>query len=70
MQATVFSFDESTRAGSVVTDTGARHEFDVDVFDASGLRLLRKGQRLRVELDDDRVVALTIVTLPAVAPLD
>jgi len=69
MQATVLTFDESTREGAVVTDAGVRHSFDPDVFDASGLRLLRKGQRLRVELKGDRVVALTIVTLPPAAPI-
>jgi cold shock CspA family protein len=65
MQATVARFDEPTGTGSVVFDDGVELPFDANAFARSGLRLLRLGQRVRVELaaDGRRVVALTILTL-------
>ena len=42
-----------------------RLPFAAGAFDASGLRLLRLGQRVRIETDDaGRVLRLTIPTLP------
>ncbi|MCU1537731.1 MAG: 2-phospho-L-lactate guanylyltransferase CofC [Humibacillus sp.] len=61
MQATVHSYDPQTGAGSVLTDDGLRLPFDAPTVDASGLRLLRTGQRLTVEVADDVVVSLRIV---------
>ncbi|HEX3004698.1 MAG TPA: hypothetical protein VHO27_10820 [Angustibacter sp.] len=61
MQASVHEFDRSTGAGSVLLDDGTRLPFVADAFERSGLRLLRVGQRLTVEVVDDRVVALRIV---------
>ena len=52
MQASVHSFDEQTGAGSVLLDDGRRVSFAADVFAASGLRRLRSGQRLTVELSE------------------
>ena len=67
-QGTVASFDVATRTGAVLLDDGLRLPFDAPVFNRSGLRTLRFGQRVQLELgggDDHRVVtALTIVTLP------
>jgi len=65
MQATVRSFDAHTRSGDVLLDDGSVRTFDAPAFDASGLRLLRSGQRVRLRTDaDGRVVFLTIATLP------
>lgn len=64
MQGTVFSFDELTSSGTVVLDTGRRLDFAPEVFAASGLRLLRLGQRVQIEVHDDHITALTIITLP------
>ena len=61
MQATVHTFDPETRTGSVLRDDGVRLSFDAHTFDDSGLRLLRAGQRLTVEVVDDVVVAMRIV---------
>lgn len=61
MQGSVHEFDHATGAGSVLLDDGTRLPFAPDAFELSGLRLLRVGQRLTVEIDDDRVVALRIV---------
>ena len=46
MQGTVATFDERTGAGSVVLDDGTAVEFPGAAFAASGLRLLRPGQRV------------------------
>jgi 2-phospho-L-lactate guanylyltransferase len=46
VQGTVATFDERTGAGSVVLDDGRTVEFPGAAFTASGLRLLRPGQRV------------------------
>ena len=61
MQASVHTFDPETRTGSVLRDDGVRLSFDASTFDDSGLRLLRVGQRLTVEVVDDVVVSMRIV---------
>ena len=65
VQATVATFDPATGAGTVLHDDGRRESFGAAAFAAGGLRLLRLGQRVRLEYDDDdRVVRITIFTLP------
>jgi hypothetical protein len=65
MQATVRDYDEATRSGDVLLDDGTVIGFEADAFDLSGLRLLRLGQRVRLDLDDaGRVRSLTIATFP------
>jgi 2-phospho-L-lactate guanylyltransferase len=66
VQGTVRTFDAATRSGSVLLDDGTDLPFDAMAFDASGLRLLRIGQRVRIRLADDglRIGWLTIATLP------
>lgn len=62
------TFDPVTRSGSVLLDDGVSLGYDTAAFDAGGVRLLRVGQRVRVEVHDDggdrRVTYLTIATLP------
>jgi cold shock CspA family protein len=64
VQATVATFDPDTGSGTVLTDDGRRIPYDGAAFAAGGLRLLRTGQRVRLETAGDRVVRLTIATLP------
>lgn len=66
MQATVRSYDGGTRSGSVFTDDGTVLSFGPDALAASGLRLLRPGQRvhLRCAGDPPRITALTLPTSP------
>jgi hypothetical protein len=65
VQATVRNFDAETRAGDVLLDNGAVLTFDAAAFDPSGLRLLRIGQRVRVDLDVAGAVAfITLSTFP------
>jgi cold shock CspA family protein len=49
MQATVRSFDADTRTGSLLLDDGSELSFDADAVDRGGLRLLRPGQRVRLD---------------------
>ena len=62
-QATVATFDAETGSGTVLTDDGRRIPFDPAAFAAGGLRLLRPGQRVRMEIADGRIVRITILTL-------
>jgi 2-phospho-L-lactate guanylyltransferase len=65
VQATVRSFDPDTHAGELLLDDGSPLSFPARAFDASGLRLLRLGQRVRVEIDATGVVTrVTLATLP------
>jgi 2-phospho-L-lactate guanylyltransferase len=65
VQATVRTFDPRTRSGEVLLDDGRAMQFPARAFDASGLRLLRLGQRVRLRLDGDGAIEfLTIATLP------
>ena len=63
VQATVATFDPGTGAGTVLLDDGRPAAFDADAFAAGDLRLLRLGQRVRLEYAGDRVVRVTIHTL-------
>ena len=64
MQATVRFFDERTRTGEVLLDDGSAVPLPARAFDASGLRLLRLGQRVRLRLDEAGAIEfLTIATL-------
>jgi 2-phospho-L-lactate/phosphoenolpyruvate guanylyltransferase len=67
VQATVRSFDAVTRSGTVLLDDGTELPYGSSAFDASGVRLLRLGQRVRIEVDQTpsgrQVSFLTIATL-------
>ncbi|MGF0169929.1 hypothetical protein ACQF36_05185 [Streptomyces sp. Marseille-Q5077] len=64
MQATAYTYDEATRSGSVLLDDGTPVSFDAPAFDAGGLRLLRPGQRVRIETEGDgEALRITLVTL-------
>ncbi len=49
MQATVASFDPRSGAGTVLLDDGVELPFEGEALLGSGLRLLRPGQRVRLE---------------------
>ncbi|MFI2208221.1 hypothetical protein [Streptomyces sp. NPDC020141] len=64
MQATSYTYDFETRGGSVLLDDGTPVEFDAAAFDAGGLRLLRPGQRVRIETEGEgENLRITLVTL-------
>lgn len=62
MQATVKEFDADSRRGTVLLDDGTELGFDAAAFDASGLRLVRPGQRVRVRMAGGRLTAVTLAT--------
>ncbi|CAM5693994.1 Phosphoenolpyruvate guanylyltransferase OS=Streptomyces antimycoticus OX=68175 GN=fbiD PE=3 SV=1 [Streptomyces antimycoticus] len=66
MQGTAYTYDPETRAGSVLLDDGTPLPFDTAAFDAGGLRMLRPGQRVRIEVagegEQRRVVLVTLQT--------
>jgi len=66
MQATVHEFDASAQTGSVIQDDGVLLPFDSAAFATSGLRLLRLGQRLTVDVVEGRVTAMRIVGIEPV----
>ncbi len=67
MQATVRRFEPDTRSGTVLLDDGTEIPFDAAAFDAGGLRLVRFGQRVRIDVAGSgaalRVTFLTLATL-------
>jgi cold shock CspA family protein len=63
MQGTVATYNESTRSGTVFLDDGSRVSFDAAALEGTGLRLLRPGQRVRIEGTPDAVRRLQILTL-------
>lgn len=50
VQATVRSHDPQTGAGTVLTDDGVQLSYSGKVFADAGLRHLRLGQRVRIEI--------------------
>ncbi|MGW1796580.1 cold-shock protein [Streptomyces sp. NPDC001984] len=66
MQATAYTYDPETRSGQVLLDDGTPVPFHASAFDAGGLRLLRPGQRVRIETepaDGGEGLRITLVTL-------
>lgn len=67
MQATVASYDPRSGAGTVLLDDGVELPFEGEAVRGSGLRLLRPGQRVRLETTgapSPVVQSLQILTLP------
>lgn len=64
-QATVSEFDPAEATGAVLLDSGARVQFGAAAFAAGGLRLLRVGQRVRLDhAADGTVRSVTLITMP------
>jgi len=61
MQGTVHRYDEETGSGSLLLDDGREVPFGGMQTDDSGLRHLRRGQRLTVQISDGRAVRLRII---------
>jgi 2-phospho-L-lactate guanylyltransferase len=62
MQGTVATYDPDTRSGTLLLDDGTEIAYPPEAFAASGLRLLRLGQRVRIDRDESGQV--TRLTLP------
>ncbi|MGA5518630.1 hypothetical protein [Streptomyces pseudogriseolus] len=64
MHATAYTYDPDSRSGQVLLDDGTPVPFDAAAFDAGGLRLLRPGQRVRLETEGEGAsLRITLVTL-------
>ncbi|ANH93620.1 MULTISPECIES: hypothetical protein [unclassified Streptomyces] len=64
MQATAYTYDAASRSGQVLLDDGTPVPFGAPAFDAGGLRLLRPGQRVRIETEGEGDARrITLVTL-------
>jgi 2-phospho-L-lactate/phosphoenolpyruvate guanylyltransferase len=67
MQATVETYDPTSRSGTVLLDDGVAVPFPANALAGSRLRLLRPGQRVRLETSGDgaslRIERLQILTL-------
>jgi 2-phospho-L-lactate guanylyltransferase len=65
VQATVATFDSGTGSGTVLLDDGTSVPFGAAAFAASGLRLLRPGQRVRLTRSPDGTVnTVALITMP------
>jgi 2-phospho-L-lactate guanylyltransferase len=64
MQGTIATFDARTHTGTLLLDDGSELSFPAAAFDASGLRLLRLGQRVSISAGPDG--AITKVELPGI----
>jgi CspA family cold shock protein len=54
VQGVIKSYDPMTRDGVVVRDTDlAEYDLGSDALDGTVFRMLRQGQRVRFDLDDD-----------------
>jgi cold shock CspA family protein len=67
MQATVSAYDDETGAGRVLLDDGVELPFGPEALTGSRLRLLRAGQRVRLDTTGSgaglAIVRLQILTL-------
>ena len=61
MQASVHTYDDESGSGSVLLNDGREIPFDGTVLDASGLRRLRLGQRVSIEMSESSLTRLWIV---------
>jgi cold shock CspA family protein len=69
MQASVHRYDDENGSGSVLLDDGREIPFDGKVMDASGLRLLRPGQRVSIEMTPTALTRLWIVGIGEGEPI-
>jgi hypothetical protein len=63
VQATISDYDPQTHEGAVLLDDGVRLPFTAQALAGTRLRLLRRGQRVVVTVEDDVVSSLQILTL-------
>lgn len=64
MQGTVATYDPDAHTGTLLLDDGTELAFGAEAFAGSGLRLLRLGQRVRIE--SDSAGAVTRVAIPGI----
>ena len=65
--ATARSHDVPTGSGTLLLDDGTLVSYSGAAFSAGGLRVLRSGQRVTVDLEPDGAT-VSMVTLPGLDP--
>ena len=63
LPGTAITFDPTSLTGTVRLDGGADVGYDAVAFLAGGLRLLRPGQRVRIDTVDGLVTLVSLPTL-------
>ena len=69
MQASVHRYHEEDGSGTVLLNDGREIPFDGNVMDASGLCLLRPGQRVSIEMSTTALTRLWIVGIGEGEPI-
>jgi len=69
MQASVHRYVDESGSGSVLLDDGREIPFEGSVLDASGLRHLRPGQRVSIEMSETALTRLWIVGIGVGEPI-
>ncbi|MEO8555784.1 MAG: hypothetical protein ABI474_03850 [Actinomycetota bacterium] len=69
MQASVHRYDDESGSGSVLLDDGREIPFEGNILDASGLRLLRPGQRVSIQMSETALTRLWIVGIGVGEPI-
>ena len=68
MQGTVSRYDETDGTGAVLTDTGVELAFGADALANTPVRMLRPGQRVRLDTTGEgetlTITAVRFITLP------
>ncbi|MFN2615177.1 MAG: hypothetical protein ABR552_10235 [Actinomycetota bacterium] len=62
-QGTVKTYDEQTKSGLILDDAKNEIAFDADSFKGTGVRGFRLGQRVKWNVEGNRISRLTLVTL-------
>nr|WP_296074527.1 cold-shock protein [uncultured Actinoplanes sp.] len=65
MQGTIATYDPDTRSGTLLLDDGTALTYGAAAFDASGLRRLRSGQRVDVDIEPGG--AVRTVRIPGIS---
>lgn len=60
-QGSVHTYEAATGAGSVLLDDGLELGFSAEAFESGGLLLLRLGQRVSLDLDEDGTVTRVFI---------
>ncbi|MEV6629135.1 cold-shock protein [Actinoplanes sp. NPDC051470] len=66
MQGTIATFHPDAHSGTLLLDDGTELEFGPEAFAASGLRLLRLGQRVVIGVSP--AGGVTSVSIPGIDP--
>ena len=61
-QGTIKTYDESTKSGVILDDAKNEIVFDAESFKGTGMRGFRLGQRVKWNVEGNKITHLTLVT--------